>query len=137
MNKLNNEYIIGSLKVALITKKFKGNRLMRREKILVTRRVDMNVKWWRERGRPKKRWIDYVTQDMREMAVNEEMTSDRGEWRKRTFCADPKWTGGRAGSRRLSRKWTAHYNQISLNAIPFSIYNTIGTRFASQNQIRN
>jgi hypothetical protein len=40
----------------------------------------------------KKRWIDCVRQDMREKAVtvSDEMTSDRGEWLKRTCCADPK-----------------------------------------------
>jgi hypothetical protein len=49
---------------------------MRREKNQVTRRVmNMNVEGWRGRGRPKKRWIDCVRQDMREMAV-----SDRREW---------------------------------------------------------
>jgi hypothetical protein len=40
-----------------------------------------------------KRWIDCV----KEMAVSDEMMSDRGEWRKWTCCADPKWTGKRAG----------------------------------------
>jgi hypothetical protein len=28
----------------------------------------------------KRRWIECVRQDMREMAVSDEMTSDRGEW---------------------------------------------------------
>jgi hypothetical protein len=27
---------------------------------------------------------------MREMAVSDEMTSDRGKWREKTCCADPK-----------------------------------------------
>jgi hypothetical protein len=38
----------------------------------------------------KKRWIDSVKQDMTEMVVSVEMTSDRGKWWKRTCCADPK-----------------------------------------------
>jgi hypothetical protein len=33
---------------------------------------------------------------MREMAVSDEM-SDRGEWREKTCCTDPKSTGKRAG----------------------------------------
>jgi hypothetical protein len=53
-----------------------------------------------KRGRPKKRWIDCVRQDMRKMAVSE-MTSDRGEWRKRACCADLKCTGKRQGRRRF------------------------------------
>jgi hypothetical protein len=48
----------------------------------------MNVEGWRGRG--EKRWIDCVRQDTREMALSDEMTSDRKEWRKRTCCADSK-----------------------------------------------
>jgi hypothetical protein len=40
-----------------------------------------------------KRWIDCVRQDMREMAVSDEMTSDRGEWREKTCCATPNELG--------------------------------------------
>jgi hypothetical protein len=64
---------------------------MRREENHVTRRVmNMNVEGRRGRGRPKKRWIGCVRQDMREMAVTDEIMSDRGEWWKRTCCADSK-----------------------------------------------
>jgi hypothetical protein len=38
----------------------------------------------------KKRWIDCVRQDMREIAVSDEKTSKRGEWSKKTYYADPK-----------------------------------------------
>jgi hypothetical protein len=64
---------------------------MRREENHVTRRMmNIYVEGWSGRGRPKKRWIDCVRQDMREMAVSDEMASDRGKWRKRTCCVDPK-----------------------------------------------
>jgi hypothetical protein len=62
--------------------------VMRREENHVTRRVNMNVEGWRGRGRPKKRWIGSVKQDMKEMAVSEDMTSDRRKWWKGTCCAD-------------------------------------------------
>jgi hypothetical protein len=96
MDKARNENIRVSLKVAPITEKLKGNLLswyghmMRREKNHVTRRVmKMNVEGWRGRGRPKQKWIECVRQDMREMTVSDEMTSDR-EWRKRACCVEPK-----------------------------------------------
>jgi hypothetical protein len=41
------------------------------------------------RGRPKKRWIDCVEDDMRIKAVSMAMTSDRREWKKKTCCAEP------------------------------------------------
>jgi hypothetical protein len=64
---------------------------MRREENHVTRRVmNINVEGWRGRGQPKKRWVDFMRQDMRQTAVSDEMTSDRGKWWKRTCCADPK-----------------------------------------------
>jgi hypothetical protein len=52
--------------------------------------MNMNVEGWRGSGRPKKRLIDCVKQDMREMAVCDEMTSDRGEWKeKRRLLLSP------------------------------------------------
>jgi hypothetical protein len=36
------------------------------------------------------RVIDCVRQNVREMAVSYEMTSDRGEWMEKTCCVDPK-----------------------------------------------
>jgi KaiC/GvpD/RAD55 family RecA-like ATPase len=43
----------------------------------------MNMAEWRGRGRPKKRWIDCVIQDIRGMDVSDEMT-DRREWKRKT-----------------------------------------------------
>jgi hypothetical protein len=37
----------------------------------------------------KKRLMDCVKEDMRIKAVSTEMTSDRGEWKKKTCCGDP------------------------------------------------
>ena len=50
----------------------------------------MNVDGWRGRGRPKKIWMDCVTNDMLEKGVDDAMTANRGEWKKMTCCADPK-----------------------------------------------
>jgi hypothetical protein len=57
---------------------------------MVTKRViSTNVDGHRRRGRLKKRWKDYVKDDMRIKIVRMEMTSDRREWNKKTCCADP------------------------------------------------
>jgi hypothetical protein len=41
------------------------------------------------RGRPKKRWMTFVKNDMRIKGVSMEMTSDMSirEWKKKTLCA--------------------------------------------------
>ncbi|KAJ8709025.1 hypothetical protein PYW07_008851 [Mythimna separata] len=97
MDKVRNEYIRGSLKVAPVTEKLKGNRLSwyghvkRRDEMHVTKRVmNLHVDGWRGRGRPKKRWMDCVKTDMKEKGVSDVMTGDRTEWKKKTCCADPK-----------------------------------------------
>ncbi|KAJ8733615.1 hypothetical protein PYW07_014166 [Mythimna separata] len=72
MDKVRYEYIRGSLRVAPVTEKFKGNRLYwyghvkRRDEMHVTKRVlNLQVDVWRGSGRPKKRWMDCVRSDMK------------------------------------------------------------------------
>jgi hypothetical protein len=96
------------LKVASVTEKMRSNRLawyghvMRRDESHITKRVlTMNVDWHPERrgrkmkrktcsrGRPRKRWMDCVKDDMNMKGVSVEMTSDRGKWKRNTCCADP------------------------------------------------
>ena len=68
-----------------------GHVVMRRDDMHVTKSVmGMNVDGWRGRRRPKKRWMDCVTNDMLEKGVDDARTSYRGEWKKITYCADPK-----------------------------------------------
>ncbi|CAK1594062.1 unnamed protein product [Parnassius mnemosyne] len=97
MDKIRNEYIRGSLKVAPVVEKVRGSRLawfghvMRRNESHVTKRVlNMNVEGHTGRGRPNKRWIDCVKSDMRMKGVSMEMTADREEWNKKIYCADPR-----------------------------------------------
>jgi hypothetical protein len=89
MNRIRNEYIRGSLKVAPVTEKMRSNRLawyghvMRRDQIHITKRViSMNVDVHPSRGRPKKIWMDCVKDDMRIKGERMEITSDRREWKK-------------------------------------------------------
>ena len=43
----------------------------------------------RKRGRPKRRFMDVVKEDMVEVEVTEEDTVDRRNWRKKIRCGDP------------------------------------------------
>nr|GFC23539.1 3-oxoacyl-[acyl-carrier-protein] synthase III, chloroplastic [Tanacetum cinerariifolium] len=46
--------------------------------------VDSIIDKMREgRGRPKLRWEDRLTMDMKELRLSEDMTSDRNAWRDR------------------------------------------------------
>ena len=43
------------------------------------------MKW----GRPKRRFMDVVKEDMAEVEVTEEDTDDRSNWRWKIRCGDP------------------------------------------------
>ena len=43
----------------------------------------------RKRGRPKRRFMDVVKEDMAEVEVTEEDTEDRNNWRWKICCGDP------------------------------------------------
>ncbi|GJX85066.1 retrovirus-related pol polyprotein LINE-1 [Tanacetum coccineum] len=58
--------------------------LKRRPQTAPVRRVEaMVVDGSRRRGRPKLRWEDRLKQDMKELRLSEDMTSDRNAWRDR------------------------------------------------------
>jgi hypothetical protein len=56
---------------------------------ITKRLMSMNVDGNSSRGRPKKRGMDCVTDDMRIKGKSMEMTSGRSEWKNKTCCADP------------------------------------------------
>jgi hypothetical protein len=43
----------------------------------------------RKRGRPKRRFMDVVKEDMKAIGVAEKDTLDRVKWRNRIRCGDP------------------------------------------------
>ena len=43
----------------------------------------------RKRGRPKRRFMDVVKEDMTEVEVTEEDTVDRNNWRRKIRSGDP------------------------------------------------
>ena len=96
-DKIRNEYIQGMAKIAKLGEKIRGARLWwyghvkRREAEYVGRRtLEMEVLGRRKRGRPSKRWLDVVWEDMESVGVVKEDVVNRGVWRKKTCCGDPK-----------------------------------------------
>jgi hypothetical protein len=81
------------MQVRIADEKFRSRLFVRH---VMTRKVNhatrivmnMNVESWRERGRTKKIWIDSARQDIRQLDVRDEMTTEREEWKR--CCADSK-----------------------------------------------
>ena len=48
----------------------------------------MEIPGKRRRGRPERRWMDNITEDMEEFLLKERDTGDRMKWRKRICCDD-------------------------------------------------
>ena len=51
----------------------------------------MELSGKRKRGRPKRRFMDVVKEDMADVEVTEEDTIDRNNWRRKIRCVDPWW----------------------------------------------
>jgi hypothetical protein len=76
------------LKVVPVTEKMSSSRLawyrhvMQRDESQITKRaMSMKVDGHPSKGRPKKRWVDCVKDNMRIKGVS--MKSDRREWKKK------------------------------------------------------
>ena len=51
--------------------------------------MEMEIKGNRGRGRPKKRWMDCVNEDLTVKKLTTDMARDRKKWRIRIRAADP------------------------------------------------
>ncbi|KAK4309959.1 hypothetical protein Pmani_018426 [Petrolisthes manimaculis] len=51
--------------------------------------LEMELPDKRKRGRPKRRFMDAVTEDMREVGVMEEDARNRPKWKQVIRCGDP------------------------------------------------
>ena len=96
LDKIRNERIRGTTKVGEITKKVQERRLkwygqvMRREEHYVGRRaIEMKVHGRRNRGRPKRRWLDKVDDDIKEKGLSADQVYDRATWRHISSNIDP------------------------------------------------
>ena len=64
------------------------NVLRKDDGYIVRRMLRMELPGKRERGRPKRRFMDVVKEDMAEVEVTEEDTEDRNNWRWKIRCGD-------------------------------------------------
>ena len=96
MDKIRNEYIRGTAQVGKCGEKTREARLRwyghlrRKDDGYIGRRMlRMELPGKRKRGRPKRRFMDVVKEDMTEVEVTEKDTVDRRNWRKKIRCGDP------------------------------------------------
>ena len=95
-DKIRNEHIKSTVKVEQLGMKMREGRLrwyghvMRRDQEYVGRKMmEMELPGKRRRGRPKRRFLDAVKEDMREVGVKETDVEDRKMWRMIIHCGHP------------------------------------------------
>ena len=110
MDKIRNEYIRGTAQVGKFGEKTREARLrwyghLRRKDdgYIVRWMLRMELPGKRKRGRPKRRFMDVVKEDMAEVEVTEEDTVDMRNWKKE----NPLWRPlmGKAERRRRRRSY--------------------------------
>ena len=96
LDRIRNERIRGTTKVGEISKKVQESRLkwyghaLRREDEYVGKRVmAMEVPGKRRRGRPQRRWMDTIGNDLSEKELSRDDTQDRAKWRRLIRHIDP------------------------------------------------
>ena len=95
-DKIRNEHIRSTVKVKQLGMKMREGRLrwyghvMRRDQEYVGRKMmEMELLGKRRRGRPKRRFLDAVKEDMQEVGVKETDVEDRKMWRMMICCGHP------------------------------------------------
>ncbi|KAK3537842.1 hypothetical protein QTP70_019862 [Hemibagrus guttatus] len=96
LDRIRNEYIRGTAHVGRLGDKVREARLrwfghvQRRESEYIGRRMlDMELPGRRQRGRPKKRYMDGINEDMNLVGASVEDAEDRDKWREMIRCGDP------------------------------------------------
>ena len=96
LDKIKNERIRKTVKVTEISKKIQEKRLkwyghvMRKGEDYVGKNVmNMEIQGTRGRGRPRKRWMDRVKEDLREKGLTGDEVHDRDCWRGLIRNVDP------------------------------------------------
>ena len=95
-DKIRNENIRSTVKVERLRMKMREGRLRwyghvkRRDQEYVGRKMmEMELPGKRRRGRPKRRFLDVVKEDMKEVGVKEMDIEDRKMWRMMIRCGHP------------------------------------------------
>ena len=95
-DKIRNKHIRSSVKVERLGMKMREGRLrwyghvMRRDQEYVGRKMmEMELSGKRRRGRPKRRFVDVVKEDMGEVGAKEMDVEDRKMWRMIIRCGHP------------------------------------------------
>ena len=95
-DKIRNEYIRDTVKVERLVMKMREGRLrwyrhvMRRDQEYVGRKImEMELPEKRKRGRPKRRFLDDVKEDMRDVGAKVTDVENRMAWRKMIRCGYP------------------------------------------------
>ena len=95
-DKIRNDHIRSTIKVEWLGMKMREGRLrwyehvMRRDQEYVGRKMmEMELPGKRRRGRPKKRFLDVVKEDMGEVGAKETDVEDRKVWRMMICCGYP------------------------------------------------
>ena len=96
MDRIRNEHIRGTTHVGDLGSKVREARLRwfghvhRREREYIGKRMlSLELPGRRPRGRPKRRYMDVVREDMKVAGLREEKAWDRVSWRKLIRCGDP------------------------------------------------
>ncbi|KAK3541781.1 hypothetical protein QTP86_005445 [Hemibagrus guttatus] len=96
LDRIRNEYIRGTAHVGRLGDKVRETRLrwfghvQRRESEYIGRRMlDMELPGRRQRGRPKRRYMDGINEDMKLVGASVGDAEDRDRWREMIRCGDP------------------------------------------------
>ena len=95
-DKIRNEHIRSTVKVERLGMKMREGRVklyghvMKRDQEYVGRKMmEMELPGKRKRGRPKRRFLDVVKEDMEEVGAKETDIEDRKMWRMMIRCGHP------------------------------------------------
>ncbi|MCJ8730703.1 hypothetical protein PDJAM_G00187500 [Pangasius djambal] len=96
LDRIRNEYIRGTAHVGRLGDKVREARLrwfahvQRRESEYIgSRMLDMELPGRRRRGRPKRRYMEVINEDMKLVGASVEDAEDRDRWRVMIRCGDP------------------------------------------------